>query len=146
MIDHVYISVADIDRSLRFYLEALKPLGWIGLGNYDSASGADGVPDLHGIGDDGFAGNAVRSSIWLRRRMRGETGLYLGIVCDTNELVDAAYAAAIKGGATNEGPPADRTYFARGYYAGNVADFDGNHLELVHKAWIPKRHIALTTA
>ena len=67
------------------------------------------------------------SSIWLRQRKRGETGLYLGIVCDTNELVDAAYTAAIKAGGTDEGKPADRTYFARGYYA-------ANRLEFVHKA------------
>ena len=30
---------------------------------------------------------------------------------------------------------ADRTYFAPGYYAAIVADFDGNRLEFVHKAW-----------
>jgi hypothetical protein len=52
--------------------------------------------------------------------------------------VDAAYAAAIKAGGTDEGQPADRTYFASGYYAANVADFDANRLEFVHKAWNPK--------
>jgi catechol 2,3-dioxygenase-like lactoylglutathione lyase family enzyme len=141
MIDHVYISVTDIDRSLAFYSEALKPLGWSVFGNYDSASGPEGVPDLYGIGDDAYGkGKAVGSSIWLRQRKPGETGLYLGIVCDTNELVDAAYAAAIKAGGIDEGKPADRTYFAPGYYAANVADFDGNRLEFVHKAWSPKRH------
>ncbi len=140
MIDHVYISVTDIERSLAFYAEALKALGWSAFGNYDSASGPKGVPDLYGIGDDMFgSGKAVGSSIWLRQRQLGETGLYLGIVCDTNERVDAAYAAAIKGGA-DEGEPADRTYFASGYYAANVTDFDGNRLEFVHKAWNPKRH------
>jgi len=51
--------------------------------------------------------------------------------------VDAAYAAAIKAGGTDEGKPADRTYFASGYYAANVTDFDGNRLEFVHKAWNP---------
>ena len=40
----------------------------------------------------------------------------------------------------DEGKPADRTYFAPGYYAANVADFDGNLIEFVHKAWNPKRH------
>jgi len=141
VIDHVYISVSDIDRSLAFYLEALKPLGWSALGNYDSASGPEGVPNLYGIGDDVFGtAKAVGSSIWLRQRKPGETGLYLGIVCDTNERVDAAYAAAIKAGGTDEGEPADRIYFAHGYYAANVADFDGNRLEFVHKAWNPKRH------
>jgi catechol 2,3-dioxygenase-like lactoylglutathione lyase family enzyme len=140
MIDHVYISVTNIARSLAFYCEALKPLGWSAFGNYASASGPEGVPDLFGIGDDVCGGGkAVGSSIWLRQRKPGETGLYLGIVCDTNELVDA-YAAAIEAGGTDEGKPADRTYFAPGYYAANVADFDGNRIEFVHKAWNPTRH------
>ena len=83
MIDHVYISVADIDKSLTFYSEALKPLGWSIFGNYDSASGPKGVPDLYGLGDDMYcSGKAVGSSIWLRRRKPGETGLYLGIGAD----------------------------------------------------------------
>jgi catechol 2,3-dioxygenase-like lactoylglutathione lyase family enzyme len=139
VIDHVYISVTNIERSLAFYVEALKPLGWSPVGNYDSASGPQGVPDLYGVVDDVFgSGKAIGSSIWLRQRQLGETGLYVGIVCDTNELVDAAYAAAIKAGGTDEGKPADRTYFASGYYAANVADFDGNRLEFVHKAWNPK--------
>ena len=98
------------------------------------------MPDLHGLGDNAYvSGTGLGSSIWLRQRKPGETGLYLGLVCDSNEAVDAAYAAAIKAGGTDEGEPADRTYFAPGYYAANVADFDGNHLEFVHKAWNPAR-------
>jgi len=87
------------------------------------------VPDLHGLGDHAYvSGTGLGSSIWLRQRKLGETGLYLGLVCDSNEAV---------AGGTDEGEPADRTYFAPGYYAANVADFDGNHLEFVHKAWNP---------
>ncbi|KVE26447.1 hypothetical protein WS67_16440 [Burkholderia singularis] len=140
MIDHVYISVTNIDKSLAFYTEALKPLGWRIFGNYDSASGPEHIPSLFGVGDEVYGtGKGVGSSIWLRQRKHGETGLYIGIVCDTNEQVDAAYATAIEAGGTDEGKPADRTYFAPGYYAANVADFDGNHIEFVHKAWNPKR-------
>ncbi|MFI5783033.1 VOC family protein [Nocardia sp. NPDC051570] len=140
MIDHVYISVTDIEKSLAFYVEALKPVGWREFGNYDATSGPDNVPDLFGLGDDTYiSGTGVGSSIWLRQRKHGETGLYLGIVCDTNEAVDAAYVAAINAGGIDEGGPADRTYFAPGYYAANVADFDGNRLEFVHKAWNPAR-------
>jgi catechol 2,3-dioxygenase-like lactoylglutathione lyase family enzyme len=140
MIDHVYISVTNIEKSLAFYLEALKPLGWRKFRNYDAASGPDTVPNLYGLGDHIYlSGTGVGSSIWLRQRKRGETGLYLGIVCDTNDAVDAAYAAAISAGGIDEGKPADRTYFAPGYYAANVADFDGNRLEFVHKAWQPSR-------
>ncbi|TDR81906.1 VOC family protein [Paludibacterium purpuratum] len=142
MIDHVYISVTDIEKSLNFYLAALAPLGWRAFGKYDSAAGPEGVPDLYGIGDENYmSGAAVGSSIWLRQRHPGETGLYLGIVCDANEQVDAAYAAAMKAGGIDEGAPADRTYFAAGYYAANVADFDGNRLEFVHKSWNRKPRI-----
>lgn len=141
MIDHVYLSVTSIEKSLAFYLEALKPLGWSAFGKYDAASGPEGVPDLHGIGDEAYrTGKGVGSSIWLRLRKPGETGLYLGLVCDSHEQVDQAYAAALKAGGQDEGGPADRTYFAPGYYAANVADFDGNRLEFVNKAWNPKRH------
>ncbi|GED90037.1 VOC family protein [Streptomyces sp. 6-11-2] len=139
MIDHVYISVSDIEKSRAFYRDALKPLGWSEFGNYDATSGPDDVPDLFGLGDETYlSGAGVGSSIWLRQRKPGETGLYVGIVCDSNEAVDAAYAAAINAGAIDEGAPADRTYFAPGYYAANVADFDGNRLEFVHKAWNDK--------
>jgi catechol 2,3-dioxygenase-like lactoylglutathione lyase family enzyme len=140
VIDHVYISVTNIEKSLAFYLEALKPLGWAEIGNYDAASGPDTVPDLCGLGDHSYVtGTGVGSSIWLRQREPGDTGLYLGIACDTNQAVDAAYAAAISAGGIDEGKPADRAYFAPGYYAANVADFDGNCLEFVHKAWNPRR-------
>lgn len=138
MIDHVYISVTNVERSLAFYLSALEPLGWREFGNYHAGSGPDTVPDLWGLGDAKYvAGTGVGSSIWLRQRKSGETGLYLGIVCDSNDAVAVAYAAAINAGGIDEGEPAERTYFAPGYFAANVADFDGNRLEFVHKAWNP---------
>jgi hypothetical protein len=46
MIDHVYISVTNVEKSLAFYAEALKPIGWSLFGNYDAAAGPEGVPDL----------------------------------------------------------------------------------------------------
>ncbi len=135
MIDHVYISVVSIDKSVNFYTKALEPLGWRWFGKYDSSSGPDTVPDLYGLGDKAYMSGKIGSSIWLRRRELGETGIYLGIACDTLEAVDTAYKAALKAGGSDEGQPAERNYFAPGYYAANVADFDGNRLEFVHKSW-----------
>jgi catechol 2,3-dioxygenase-like lactoylglutathione lyase family enzyme len=144
VIDHVYISVTDIGRSLAFYSAALEPLGWRELGNYDSSSGPDGVPDLYGLADDAYGGGvAVGASIWLRRRQPGETGLYVGFVADDHAAVDAAYNAAINAGGTDEGKPAVRSYFGSGYYAANIGDFDGNHVEIVNKSFNPRsRHSA----
>jgi catechol 2,3-dioxygenase-like lactoylglutathione lyase family enzyme len=134
MIDHVYISVSDVPRSLAFYFTALRPLGWRELGRYDSAAGPAGIPDLHGLGDDAYgSGQAPGSSIWLRQRQPGETGLYIGFGAASRAAVDAAYAAALEAGGRDEGQPAPREYFGPGYYAANVADFDGNRLEFVSK-------------
>jgi catechol 2,3-dioxygenase-like lactoylglutathione lyase family enzyme len=138
MLDHIYISVSDVPRSLGFYAAALEPLGWRRLGSYDSSAGPAGVPDLHGLADAAYgSGQAVGSSIWLRQRVAGETGLYVGFVADDQAEVNAAYAAAIGAGGTSEGEPAIRDYFGPGYYAANIGDFDGNHLEIVHKSFNP---------
>jgi hypothetical protein len=141
MIDHVYVSVSDPVRSLAFYLAALEPLGWREFLTYDSSSGPNSVPDLWGLIDgDPAAASVIRTSIWLRRRNPGETGLYLGLQADDAAEVDAAYAAALRSGGQDDGPPAPRLYFGgEGYYAANVVDFDGNRLEFVHKTWNPKR-------
>ena len=103
------------------------------------SSGPEGVPDLYGLGDAVYgSGVAVGSSIWLRRREPGETGVYVGFVADDHAAVDAAYAAANAAGGKDEGQPAVRSYFSSGYYAANVGDFDGNHLEIVNKSFNPR--------
>ena len=143
MIDHVYLSVSDPVRSLAFYAAALTPLGWAEFGKYDGASGPDTVPDLWGLIEDaGDSEPKIRSSIWLRQRRDGETGLYLGLVADDPAMVDAAYAAALQAGGQDDGAPAIRLYFGEGYYAANVVDFDGNRLEFVNKVWNPRRRPA----
>ena len=98
---------------------------------------ARGVPDPYGLADEAYgSGVAVGSSIWLRERQSDETGLYVGFVADDEAEVNAGYAAAIEAGGTSEGEPAIRGT-GRSYYAANIADFDGNHLEIVHKSFNP---------
>jgi hypothetical protein len=130
--------VAEPTRSLAFYAATLKPLGWRELGRYESAGGPEGVPDLDGLGDAVYgSGVAVGSSIWLRQRQPGETGLYIGFVADSKAEVDNVYQAALDAGGASEGEPAVRGYFSAGYYAANIVDFDGNRLEIVHKSFNP---------
>jgi catechol 2,3-dioxygenase-like lactoylglutathione lyase family enzyme len=140
MIDHVYVCASDPERSLAFYVAALEPLGWREFLKYDGSSAPAGVPDLWGLTDGaGDSGKGISNTIWLRQRMEGETGLYLGVQADDTSEVDAAYAAALRAGGQDDGPPSVRLYFGEGYYAANVVDFDGNRLEFVHKSWNPKR-------
>jgi catechol 2,3-dioxygenase-like lactoylglutathione lyase family enzyme len=144
VLDHIYISVRNVPRSLTFYAATLEPLGWRELGSYDSSTGPAEVPDLFGLADEAYgSGLAVGSSIWLRQRQPSETGLYVGFVADDEAEVNAAYAAAIGVGGTSEGEPSIRAYFGPSYYAANIADFDGNHLEIVHKSFNPRSRLHL---
>ncbi|MFE1986891.1 VOC family protein [Streptomyces mirabilis] len=138
MIDHVYISVSDLNRSSAFYLAALQPLGWKEIGAYESDT--PDVPSLFGLCDRVYgSGKAIGASIWLRERKPGETGLYLGLVADSPAEVDAAYAAALAAGGHDDGGSGPRPHFGPGYYAANVTDLDGNRLEIVNKTINPQR-------
>jgi catechol 2,3-dioxygenase-like lactoylglutathione lyase family enzyme len=141
MLDHVYISVTDPARSLEFYLAVLEPLGWRKFFEFDGSTAPDNVPSLWGITDKSDSAGVISTSIWLRQRQPGETGLYLGLVADDHAEVDAAYAAALAANGQDDGPPANRDHFGPGYYAANVVDFDGNRLEIVNKAGNPKKPV-----
>jgi catechol 2,3-dioxygenase-like lactoylglutathione lyase family enzyme len=126
MINHVFLTVTNIKRSLALYEAALHELGWSGVGTYYAASGPEGIPDLYGIGDSNGA------AIWLRKGRAEDATTHIGFDASDQAAVDAAYAAAIAAGARDNGGPAIRSYFSSGYYAANVFDLDGNSLEFVY--------------
>jgi catechol 2,3-dioxygenase-like lactoylglutathione lyase family enzyme len=129
MLDHVFITVSDLDRSIAFYEQALAPLGIVHAVDYDGKDGPEGHPDLKGFGQGG------RVFFWLRGGQADARAVHIGFVADSRAMVDAAYAAAITAGATDNGPPAARLYYDPRYYAANVLDPDGYSLEFVYKNW-----------
>jgi catechol 2,3-dioxygenase-like lactoylglutathione lyase family enzyme len=48
MLDHIILTVSDVERSLAFYEAALKPLN---IKFFMPYKGEDGHPDLWGFGD-----------------------------------------------------------------------------------------------
>lgn len=129
MLDHVFISVSDIERSVRFYSAALAPLGITGRLDYDGKDGPPGHPDLKGFGAQG------RVFFWLREGVVEGRAAHVGFVANSTAEVDAAYAAAMAAGATDDGVPSARLYYDPRYYAANVFDPDGYSLEFVYKSW-----------
>ena len=55
MLNHVFISVSNINRSIAFYTAALAPLGIVNRPDYDGKNGAPSHPDLKGFGAHGGA-------------------------------------------------------------------------------------------
>ena len=125
MIDHIYLPVTDLIRSVDFYASVLGELGWRVIGTHESTT--EGVPSLYGF----YAPNL--SSIWLCVVADVPAPYYVGIAVASRPGVDSIYATALDAGGTDAGQPAIRHYFSDGYYAANVHDPDGHTLEFVNK-------------
>ena len=129
MLDHVFLSVSDLDRSVAFYTKALAPLGISDRVDFDGADGPPGHPDLKGFGCKG------RIFFWLRPGIVEGRAAHVGFVADSQAQADAAYAAAMAAGASDNGKPGARLFYDPRYYAGGVFDPDGYSLEFVFKNW-----------
>lgn len=129
MLDHVFLSVSDITRSIRFYEAALTPLGITVRLDYNGQDGPPGHPDLKGFGANG------RMFFWLREGIVEGRTAHVGFVAGSQAEVDAAYATAMNQGAVDNGAPGARLHYDPDYYAANVLDPDGYSLEFVYKKW-----------
>jgi len=129
MLDHIFLAVSDIARSIAFYQAALVPLGITDRLDYDGRNGPPGHPDLKGFGTNGHM------VFWLREGESRGQAAHVGFVARSRDEVDAAYAAAMAAGATDNGAPGPRLHYDPRYYAANVLDLDGYSLEFVFKSW-----------
>jgi catechol 2,3-dioxygenase-like lactoylglutathione lyase family enzyme len=129
MLDHVFLPVSDLRRSIAFYQAALAPLGITDRHDFDGRDGPPGHPDLKGFGANG------RMFFWLRQGEAKGHMTHVGFVARSREAVDAAYAAAMATSATDNGAPGPRLHYDPRYYAANVLDPDGYSLEFVFKSW-----------
>jgi len=125
MIDHMILTVSDVERSLAFYEAALKPLNIIMFMAY---KGEDGHPDLWGFSEGG------RVTFWLKQGTPNPAAVHWGFMAGDNDQVDEFYKAAISAGARDNISPRARLEYDPGYYAADVFDPDGYSFEVVHKS------------
>jgi catechol 2,3-dioxygenase-like lactoylglutathione lyase family enzyme len=129
-IDHIDLAVADVERSLEFYLRVLGPLGVEELIRYQSYRGTEEIVYLR-IGGTGQA-------IGLRRADGGEHRYYdvglehLALSVDSREEVDEAYRRCLEAGARIHFPPTEDRDIP-GYVELFFFDPDGFRIEIVHQ-------------
>ncbi len=115
-VDHLWIRVADVEASRRFY-ETIAPHARIGLGT-DTAERA------------GF--NGERGSFSVLSGDHLTENLHMAFPASENQAVDDFHQAALEAGYPDDGRPGERPEYHAGYYAAFVLDPDGNSVELVN--------------
>jgi catechol 2,3-dioxygenase-like lactoylglutathione lyase family enzyme len=120
MIDHVGIHARDFAKALRFYREALAPLGYVAQSVDEAAKSAGfGKPGAPALWLDGNASNGK------------VTGIHLAFLAPDRAAVARFYEAACQHGGKDNGKPGLRADYGPGYYAAFVVDPDGNNVEAV---------------
>jgi len=117
MIDHVKLFATDPARSRAFYEQALKPLGYRVM--------LEPAPGVVGLG-------ATRPDFWIQPAAEQPTLCHLAFRVDTEQEVQAFYAAALVAGGTDNGEPGPRPHYHQNYYGAFVLDPDGNNVEAVY--------------
>ncbi len=115
VIDHLWIRVADVAASKRFY-ETIAPHAGLRL-RHDTPDRAQ------------FAG--VSGSFSVVHGPATEQ-VHMAFPARDNETVDAFHRAATEAGYADNGTPGERPVYHAGYYAAYVLDPDGNNVELVN--------------
>lgn len=122
MIDHIGFEVSDLARSARFYDAVLYALGARRL-----------VQSRHVVA---YGVNAPQ--VWIV--MRGGNSRppapgygHLALQASGKAAVDAAHAAGLAGGGTDDGAPGMRPQYGERYYAAYLRDPDGLRVEVVSR-------------
>jgi catechol 2,3-dioxygenase-like lactoylglutathione lyase family enzyme len=113
-IDHLWIRVADVAASKRFYQAIAGPAG-LAL-RHDTPERAR------------FAGVSGSFSVVADAATAPTSDLHIAFPAAT----DAFHAAAIAAGYRDNGRPGERRVYHPGYYGAFVLDPDGNNVELVN--------------
>lgn len=122
MIDHITFGIADFKRSTAFYDAVFAPLGVRRL--FD-------VPEDHsdGVKVTGYCDE--HPWFWLAEEKPVSGLLHVAFRAGNRAEVDAFYAAAIRAGGTDNGPPGLRLQYHPDYYAAFILDPDGHNIEAV---------------
>ena len=75
--------------------------------------------------------------IWVAAPFDGEAampgnGNMVGVLCASEAEVQAAHAAALANGGSNEGDPGPRPQYGPDFYGAYVRDLDGNKMSFVY--------------
>ena len=124
MIDHMGITVGDIEISKAFYLNALGALGYVLCRNNPKVI-SFGICEGHGKSTD------PGGEFWLSKGTPMTPRVHVAFNAASWVDVDAFFAAGLAAGGIDNGAPQLRTHYHPHYYAAFLLDPDGYNIEAV---------------
>jgi catechol 2,3-dioxygenase-like lactoylglutathione lyase family enzyme len=115
-IDHLWIRVADLEASTRFY-ETVAPAAGFHVGR-----------EL----DDRTLFACFGGSFSIVSGGAPTEHVHIAFTADDNEVVDRFHRDATAAGYRDNGAPGERSNYHAGYYGAFVLDPDGNNIEVVN--------------
>jgi catechol 2,3-dioxygenase-like lactoylglutathione lyase family enzyme len=132
-VDHLDLVVTDLDRSLEFYNELLRPLGFTRNSEIVGERG-ERVVYIGGTGGASVSLRQAQSDAHPTPYDRYAVGVHhVAFFADSRDAVDERAAWLGERGAEIESAPAEYEY-TPGYYAVFFYDPDGIKLEIVHRS------------
>jgi catechol 2,3-dioxygenase-like lactoylglutathione lyase family enzyme len=126
MFSHITIGARDLTRLIAFYDRVLAPLG---IGR---------VMTSEEFGFAGWRREKDGPTFFVTRPHDGNpalpgNGTMTAFTAPDRAAVDAAHAAGLAAGGSDEGPPGLRPHYAPDYYGAYLRDPEGNKLHVVHR-------------
>ena len=117
LIDHLWIRVADLAATRRFYA-TIAPV-------VDIRLRGDRPERFHITAGD-------RSSAFVHDGAAPTQSVHLAFAAPDNSTVEEFHRVALAAGYRDNGPPGERSVYHAGYYGAFVLDPDGNNVEAVN--------------
>lgn len=129
MFSHVTVGARDLERAGRFYDATLAPLGL----KRRSVTPDGGPPALCWVK---VTAPLPRFYVYIPRNGEPSTvgnGSMVAFLAPSEEAVEAAYAAGLANGGTDDGVPGPRPHYGTGYFGAYLRDPEGNKVHIVHR-------------
>ena len=127
MLHHISFAVTDIERSIRFYDETLRTLGYVRV--FEDLRPGEGGQAV-GYGLPGEGDNFCIKLAGTASATKGH-GFHLAFSAPSRDSVHKFYEAALLHGGEDNGGPGARPDYGPNYYACFVVDPDGHRVEAV---------------
>ena len=121
-IDHLTLSVAELERARDFYTQLLAPIGLVLVAELSA--------EVAGVDCAGF-GIGRKGTFWIAEEGQQSPPFHVCFRAPSRQAVRAFHAAGLAAGGKDNGAPGVREIYHPAYYAAFIIDPEGHNVEAV---------------